>query len=107
MEASNVNRPKAMQIDSSMGLPQGSDIAWSAVELLSAAASEKAGFENGRFRPAAIDLTDIAEYNQLLSPAAALANQVSDTPEGKWGALAASLESDIGRVSGTTTGECT
>jgi hypothetical protein len=60
-----------------------------------------------QFRPTAIDLTDMAEYNKLLSPAATLANQVSDTPEGKWGALAASLESDIGRVSATTTGKRT
>ena len=81
-EASKANRPKAMQIDSSMELTQGSDISWSAVELLSAAASEKAGFENVQFRPTAIDLTDIAAYNKPLSPAAALANQVSDTPEG-------------------------
>jgi hypothetical protein len=106
-EASKANRPKAMEIDSSIGLTEGSDIAWSAVELLSAAAGEKAGFENEQFRPTAIDLPDIAEYNKLLSPAAARANQVSNTPGGKWGALAASLESDIGRVSGTTTGECT
>jgi hypothetical protein len=52
--------PQAMQIESSMGLTQGSDIAWSAVKLLSGAVSEKAGFENVRFRFTAIDLTDIA-----------------------------------------------